>query len=203
MDARISLSNIPLQRAHAVKRDGDLGGIANKSRSLFLPAYSRVGACGHRTDYAFFCCGKTLPAGSFFRLLEFGQLAKDCTNRVKSLLSTRGMLLGYSFEPRPNSCALGTANSAEYDYWVFQSTGARTRKNHFDERKQGRLVQNCRLRRPQSGRASFSPPYPRRRLKGALPVGCRGKGFLNKRAGVFRTSPHLLSLILCFYLHSL
>ena len=29
-------------------------------------------------------------------------------NRVKSLLSMRGMLLRYSFEPRPNSLALAT-----------------------------------------------------------------------------------------------
>ena len=32
-------------------------------------------------------------------------------NRVRSLLSTRGMLLGYSFEPRPNNRALATAGS--------------------------------------------------------------------------------------------
>ena len=58
-------------------------------------------------------------------------------------------------------------------------------KNQFDERKLDRLVQNFGLQRPQSGRASFSPPYSRRRQKGALPA----RGFLNKRVGVFRTSP--------------
>ena len=30
--------------------------------------------------------------------------------RVKSLLSMRCLLLGYSFDPRPNSYALGTAS---------------------------------------------------------------------------------------------
>ena len=32
-----------------------------------------------------------------------------CKNGVTSLLNMRGMLLGYSFEPRPNSPALSTA----------------------------------------------------------------------------------------------
>ena len=32
-------------------------------------------------------------------------------NEVRSLLSMRGMLVGYSFEPRPNSRVLATAGS--------------------------------------------------------------------------------------------
>ena len=31
-------------------------------------------------------------------------------NQVRSLLSVQGKLLGYSFEPGANSCALGTAD---------------------------------------------------------------------------------------------
>lgn len=38
--------------------------------------------------------------------------ASDCMNQVKSLLSMRGMLLGYGLEPRPTSRALGTEGSA-------------------------------------------------------------------------------------------
>ena len=34
-----------------------------------------------------------------------------CVNQVRSFLSMRCMLLGYSFVPRPNSRALGTAGS--------------------------------------------------------------------------------------------
>ena len=37
----------------------------------------------------------TLPAASFFLLLDFGVLEKDCSNRVRSLLNIRGRLLGY------------------------------------------------------------------------------------------------------------
>ena len=74
-------------------------------------AQARVGVCDHRTHYSSLCCGNTLPAESSFRLLEFAVLEKDCLNLVKSLLSMLFMLLGYSFEPRPNSRALGTAGS--------------------------------------------------------------------------------------------
>ena len=47
--------------------------------------------------------GTLEPAESFFRLLDFGAL-----NRVRFLLSMRCTLLGYSFEPRPSSFALGS-----------------------------------------------------------------------------------------------
>ena len=40
--------------------------------------------------------------------LDFGVHEKDCVNQVRSLLSMRCMLLGYSFEPRPDGRALGT-----------------------------------------------------------------------------------------------
>ena len=45
----------------------------------------------------------------FVPLLDFGVLG--CVNQVRSLLSMRCRLLGNSFEPRPNSRALGTAGS--------------------------------------------------------------------------------------------
>ena len=36
---------------------------------------------------------------------------RPCVNRVRSLLSMRCLVLGYSFEPRPKSPALGTTGS--------------------------------------------------------------------------------------------
>ena len=52
-----------------------------------------------------------LPAEPFFHLLDFDALVKDSSiNRVRSLLRMCGMLLGYSFEPRPNSRVLATAS---------------------------------------------------------------------------------------------
>ena len=47
--------------------------------------------------------GTLEPVESFFCLLDFGAL-----NRVRFLLSMRCTLLGYSFEPRPSSLALGS-----------------------------------------------------------------------------------------------
>ena len=48
---------------------------------------------------------------AFLSLTRFWPAQKDCINRVRSLLSMRCMLLGYSFEPRPNSLALGKEGS--------------------------------------------------------------------------------------------
>ena len=64
-----------------------------------------------------------------------------CMNRVKSLLSMCCILLGYSFESRPNSRAVGTAGSV----LIIGSS----RKNQFDARKQDWLVQKFGLRRFQ------------------------------------------------------
>ena len=53
----------------------------------------------------------TNPPGSrvFLSLAQFWcTWERLCMNRVRSLLSMRSMLLGYSFEPRPNSRALAT-----------------------------------------------------------------------------------------------
>ena len=46
------------------------------------------------------------PCARFWRSQE-----RLFSNLVRSLLSMRCMLLGYNFEPRPRSCALGTARS--------------------------------------------------------------------------------------------
>ena len=51
-----------------------------------------------------------------------------CMNRVRSLLSMRGKLLGYSFRPRPDSGALGTAGS------VRTTSRCSHPKIQFDER---------------------------------------------------------------------
>ena len=56
----------------------------------------------------------TNPPGSrvFLSLDQFWcTWERLCMNRVRSLLSMRSMLLGYSFEPRPNSRALATGGS--------------------------------------------------------------------------------------------
>ena len=45
---------------------------------------------------------------TFLLLSFFCLLKKDCMNRVRSLLSMRGMLLGYNFKPRPNRCVVAT-----------------------------------------------------------------------------------------------
>ena len=58
-------------------------------------------------------------------------------NRVKSLLSMCCILLGYSFESRPNSRAVGTAGSVLII--------GLSRKNQFDARKQDWLVQKFGL----------------------------------------------------------
>ena len=45
---------------------------------------------------------------AFLLLSFFCVFKKDCMNRVRSLLSMRGMLLGYNFKPRPNRCVVAT-----------------------------------------------------------------------------------------------
>ena len=54
-------------------------------------------------------------------------------NRVRSLLSMRGILLGYSFEPRPNSCAIATACSVMTI--GLSINGCSHSKNMFDKRE--------------------------------------------------------------------
>ena len=57
-------------------------------------------------------------------------------NRVRSLLSMHGMLLGYSFEPRANSCALGTADLL---MTIGLSKMLALKKKQFAVRKESRL----------------------------------------------------------------
>ena len=78
------------------------------------------------------------------------------------------MLLGYSFESRPNSHVLGTGGS--FMTIGLSINGCSLSKNQFDERKRDWLVQKFGLRRPQrfeSSRVSFSP-----KTKEGLLVGC-------------------------------
>ena len=64
-----------------------------------------------------------------------------CMNRVRSLLSMRCMLLGYSFEPRPNSHVLATADTV-MTISLSINRGAHSKKQ-FDncQREQDWLVQ--------------------------------------------------------------
>ena len=67
-----------------------------------------------------------------------------CMTRVRSLLSMRGMLLGYSFKARPNSCALGITGSVMTI--GLSISGCLHSKNQFDGREQDLLVQRFGLR---------------------------------------------------------
>ena len=62
-----------------------------------------------------YCGNNALPEGaslSFtYSILILCTQERLCMNRVRSLLSKRGMLLGYNFEPRPNSCVFATVYS--------------------------------------------------------------------------------------------
>ena len=82
-----------------------------------------------------------------------------CRTWATSLLSMRGMLLGYSFEPRPR--ALGTAGSV-MTIGLSMNRCLHSKKNQFDERKQDWLVQKIGLRPRDSGIVCFSPFRSRR-----------------------------------------
>ena len=78
------------------------------------------------------------------RKLSFAFSMKDyawinCMHWVRSLLSRRGMLLGYSLEPRPNSRAL--ASVGLFMAIVLSINRCLTGINQFDHRKQDWLVQ--------------------------------------------------------------
>ena len=83
----------------------------------------------------------TLLAEPFFCLLDFGVLEKDCMNRVRSFLSMRCMLPGYSLEPKPNMPGFavilvfhGTAGSIITIGFIIKRIPAP--ENGSDERKQ-------------------------------------------------------------------
>ena len=51
---------------------------------------------------------------AFLSLARFWRIRERlCMTRVRSLLSMRGMLLGYSFKPRPYSSELGIVGSVK------------------------------------------------------------------------------------------
>ena len=65
-------------------------------------------------------------------------------NRVKSLLSIRGKLLGYSFKPRPSSRLLDTSDSVMAI--GLSINGCSYSENQYDEREEGQLVLKFELR---------------------------------------------------------
>ena len=81
------------------------------------------------------------------------------------------MLLGYSFEPGPNSRALGTAGSVMTI--GLSINGLSHAKNQFDERKQDWLVQRFGLRRLQRfDTIQAEPPSLLLLLRWRLTPGC-------------------------------
>ena len=84
-----------------------------------------------------------------------------CERSLRSLLDMQCMLLGYSFEPGPNTRALSTVGSVTIGLSINRCSHS---KNRFDQRKRDWLVQKFGLRRLskldaiQADRASFSPP---------------------------------------------
>ena len=84
-----------------------------------------------------------------------------CERSLRSLLDMQCMLLGYSFEPGPNTRALSTVGSVTIGLSINRCSHS---KNQFDERKRDWLVQKFGLRRLskldaiQADGASFSPP---------------------------------------------
>ena len=104
----------------------------------------------------------TLLSGAFFSLSRFWRTQERLCimNRVRSLLSMRCMLLGGSFEPRPNNHALGTTGSVMTISKKLVWRG-KTRLNS----PEFRAAATSKTWR-DSGRASFSPPQSRRRQFG-------------------------------------
>ena len=81
-----------------------------------------------------------------------------CVNRVRSLLSRRCMLLGYSFKPRPNSRALVTAGF-EYEH-QFINRRVLALKNPVWREKTDLLVRKFRLRwRQRLDTIQAEPPF--------------------------------------------
>ena len=93
-------------------------------------------------------------------------------NRVRSFLSMRCILLGYSFDPRLNSCAL----CYEHPFVNKQmlTLGKFDGRNKTDESRRSGCGDLKGLTR--FSRASFSPPRSRKRQKEALLDGCTWGG---------------------------
>ena len=100
-------------------------------------------------------------------------------NRVRALLSMRGMLPGYSLEPRRKGGVLATACSV-MNISLSINGCSRSKKENRErerEREQDCLVQKFGVAATSkvlrdSGRNSFSPPHSRRRQREALHAGC-------------------------------
>ena len=89
-------------------------------------------------------------------------------NRVKSLLSRRGMLLGYSFKARPSSRLLDT--SASVMAFGLSINGCSYSENQYYEREEGQLVLKFELRRLNSLDAILKdPPFLLLICKAAIP----------------------------------
>lgn len=71
-----------------------------------------------------------------------------CMNGVKSLQSMCCLLLGYSFEPRPNNCAFGSAGS-RMAIGLSISVCSHSENQFQNERARDWLVQEFGLRRLQ------------------------------------------------------
>ena len=79
-------------------------------------------------------------------------------NRVRSLLNMRCLLLGYSFESRRNSSALGPRLS--YDHCSINKRTLSLGKTKYDKRKEDWLVQKFGLRQLESLDAiQAEPPF--------------------------------------------
>ena len=91
-----------------------------------------------------------------------------CLIRVRSLLSMRCMLLGYSFEPRPNNCALGIAGSV-MTIGLSINGCSHSKKPVWRDRTRltspdvWAVVTSNVLR--ESGGASFSPPAQENKMR--------------------------------------
>ena len=95
------------------------------------------------------------PANRAFLSLVSCTRERPCMHQVRSLLSMRCVLLGYIFEPRPNSHALTTARSV-----INHKRILALEKNQFVEIEQNWLVQKFGLRRPQRFDAiQAQPPF--------------------------------------------
>ena len=134
---------------------GDLKGLMQFRRSLLFSSSLR----------------KTKGGGSARRVRN-KMLEKDCMNQIRSLLSMHRMLLGYSFEPRPKSRMLATAGSV---MTIGLSINLCIRKKITVWREKTRLTSpddwpaasSAKVGR-DLGRASISPPNPRRQREALL-----------------------------------
>ena len=123
-------------------------------------------------------------------------------NQVRSLLSMRGTLLGYSLEPRPERRVRGTAGSVMTAR--LSVNGCSHTKSQFDQFKQDSQVQKRGLRRVQRFEAiQAEPPFlvldqevdKEALLTGLLPeqllVRFHGNGRAKKWASLFFSGTNL------------